>query len=185
MSSSWEWHVYFLQHGFLIAPTAGIYEFFISLWTFILEKRTKNLNSYFKSRTCMTYVGQNALTGTIHILRKYLKDRNRDVTDGWAILGRIEGANGQRWRAALRRITKGGFFSESGIHFFYLQISTKKYSKKLSWAWKLKFPPITANNVFKFKAQDSFLEYFFGRLQDLKNESHFLKKNTFKSVVFI
>ena len=34
----------------------------------------------------------------------------------------------------------------------------------------------SVNNVFKFQAQDSFLEYFFGRLGDLKNESHFLKK---------
>ena len=35
---------------------------------------------------------------------------------------------------------KGFFFSESAIGF---QISKKKYSKKLSWAWNLKFPPIT------------------------------------------
>ena len=32
---------------------------------------------------------------------------------------------------------------------------------------------------FKFQAQDSFLEYFFERLGDLKKESHFLKKGTF------
>ena len=32
---------------------------------------------------------------------------------------------------------------------------------------------------FKFQAQDSFLEYFFERLGDLKNKSHFLKKATF------
>ena len=30
---------------------------------------------------------------------------------------------------------------------------------------------------FKFQAQDSFLEYFFLRFGDLKNESHFLKKS--------
>ena len=29
---------------------------------------------------------------------------------------------------------------------------------------------------FKFQAQDSFLEYFFARLGDLQNKSHFLKK---------
>ena len=32
---------------------------------------------------------------------------------------------------------------------------------------------------FKFQVQDSFLEYFFWRFEDLKNESHFLKKATF------
>ena len=39
---------------------------------------------------------------------------------------------------------KGIFFSESAIHFLNLQTSRKKYSKKLSWTWNLKFPPITA-----------------------------------------
>ena len=34
---------------------------------------------------------------------------------------------------------------------------------------------------FKFQAQDSFLEYVFWG-GDLKNESHFLKKGTFKTV---
>ena len=33
---------------------------------------------------------------------------------------------------------------------------------------------------FKFQAQDSFLEYFFLRFGDLKNESRFLKKATFR-----
>ena len=32
---------------------------------------------------------------------------------------------------------------------------------------------------FKFQVQDSFLEYFFWRFENLKNESHFLKKATF------
>ena len=53
---------------------------------------------------------------------------------------------------------KGGFFSESPIHFLDLQISKKNYSKKLSWAWNLKFPPITVKNLFKYQAPDSFLE---------------------------
>ena len=39
--------------------------------------------------------------------------------------------------------SKGGFFSESAIRFSDLQISKKIYSKKLSWAWNLNFPPIT------------------------------------------
>ena len=33
---------------------------------------------------------------------------------------------------------------------------------------------------FKFRNQDSFLEYFFLRFGDLKNTSHFLKKKNFK-----
>ena len=40
--------------------------------------------------------------------------------------------------------TKGGFFSESAIRFFRSpNLKKKKYSKKLSWAWNLNFPPIT------------------------------------------
>ena len=43
---------------------------------FTVKKRTKKIHiSNHVVHTCMTYVGQNALTGTIHILRKYLKDR--------------------------------------------------------------------------------------------------------------
>ena len=34
-----------------------------------------------------------------------------------------------------------------------------KYSKSLAWTWN--FPPITVNNLFKFQAQDSHLEYLF------------------------
>ena len=34
-----------------------------------------------------------------------------------------------------------------------------KYSKSLSWAENLNFPPKTVNNLFKFSAQDSDLEY--------------------------
>ena len=46
------------------------------------------------------------------------------------------------------------------------QISQKNYCKKLSWAWNLKFPPITVNNLFKFQAQDNFFwNGFFGRLE--------------------
>ena len=76
-------------------------------------------------------------------------------------------------------IAKGAFFSESEIRFSNLPISQKNYSKKLSWAWNLKFPPISVSNLFKFQAQDSFLEYFFWEIWNLKNESHFLKKATF------
>ena len=56
---------------------------------------------------------------------------------------------------------------------FVFQISQSP--KKLSWAWNLKFPHISVNNIFKLQAQDNFL----GRLEDLKNKSHFLKKKTF------
>ena len=57
-------------------------------------------------------------------------------------------------------ITKGGFKSEEIGGFLLLQI---KYSKSLSWAKKLNFPPKTVNNLFKFSAQDSDLEYLFWR----------------------
>ena len=41
-------------------------------------------------------------------------------------------------------LAKGGFFSESALKFFQIFKSQKnKYSKKLSWAWNLYFPPIT------------------------------------------
>ena len=36
-----------------------------------------------------------------------------------------------------------------------------KYSKSLSWAENLNFPPKSVNNLFKFSAQDSDLEYLF------------------------
>ena len=68
---------------------------------------------------------------------------------------------------------KGVFFQK--VRFVF-QISQKNYSKKISWALNLKFPPISVNNLFKFQAHDSFWNNFFGRLRDLKNESHFLKK---------
>ena len=51
---------------------------------------------------------------------------------------------------------KGGFKSEDTGEFFHCQ---HKYSKSLSWAENLNFPPKTLNNLFKFSAQDSDLEY--------------------------
>ena len=72
---------------------------------------------------------------------------------------------------------KGGFFSESEIRFSNLPISQKNYSKKLSWAWNLNILFTNMGRYFKFQDQDSFFGIFiFGRLGDLKNESHFLKK---------
>ena len=56
--------------------------------------------------------------------------------------------------------SKGVFFSESVMRFSNLQ---NKYSKSLSWTWNLNFLPITVNNLFKFQAQDSDLEYSFWR----------------------
>ena len=55
-------------------------------------------------------------------------------------------------------MTKGGFKSEETREFFRCQ---NKYSKSLSWAENLNFPPKTVNNLFKFSAQDSDLEYLF------------------------
>ena len=58
-----------------------------------------------------------------------------------------------------------------------LHISKKKYSKSLSWTWNLNFPPITVNNLFKFQAQDSDLEYFlFWDLEVWKKHLSFWKK---------
>ena len=54
--------------------------------------------------------------------------------------------------------TKGCFKSEETRGFLPLQ---DKYSKSLSWAENLNFPPKTVNNLFKFSAQDSDLEYLF------------------------
>ena len=53
-------------------------------------------------------------------------------------------------------ITKGGFKSEDTWEFLHCQ---HKYSKSLSWAEILNFPPKTVKNLFKLSAQDSYLEY--------------------------
>jgi hypothetical protein len=55
---------------------------------------------------------------------------------------------------------KGGFKSEETGGFLLLQ---NQYSKSLSWAENLNFQPKTVNNLFKFSAQDSNLEYLFWR----------------------
>ena len=70
------------------------------------------------------------------------------------------------------------FFQKVRFVFQISQSPKKIIPTKLSWAWNLKFLPISVNNLFKFQAQDS----FFGRLGDLKNESHFLKKGTLSKV---
>ena len=52
---------------------------------------------------------------------------------------------------------KSVFFQKVRFGFLNLQISKKKYSKKLSWAWNSNFPPITLycywrkNLNFKFR----------------------------------
>ena len=53
---------------------------------------------------------------------------------------------------------KDDFNSEETGGFLHLQ---NKYSKSLSWAKNLNFPPKTVNNLFKFSAQDIDLEYVF------------------------
>ena len=55
---------------------------------------------------------------------------------------------------------KGGFKSEETGEFLHLQ---NKYSIPLSWAENLNFLPKTLNNLFKFSAQDTDLEYLFWR----------------------
>ena len=53
---------------------------------------------------------------------------------------------------------KGGFKSEDIVKILHCQ---HKYSKLLSWPENLNFLPKTVNNIFKFSAQDSDLEYLF------------------------
>ena len=48
--------------------------------------------------------------------------------------------------------------SQTRLEDFYF---SNKYSKSLSWAENLNFPPKSVNNLFKFFAQDSDLEYLF------------------------
>ena len=69
------------------------------------------------------------------------------------------------------------FFSESEIPFSNLPISQNNYSKKLYWSWNLNklFTDMGGN----FKLRIVFWNNVFGRLGDLKKESHFLKKGTF------
>ena len=52
----------------------------------------------------------------------------------------------------------------------------KNYSKILSWVWNLNKLFTDMGGNFKFQAQDFFWNIFFWRLEDLKNEYHFLKK---------
>ena len=56
--------------------------------------------------------------------------------------------NRVKFRSVLEKISlanrlKVAFFQKVWWNFFRAQISKKKYSKKLSWAWNLNFPPIT------------------------------------------
>ena len=53
-------------------------------------------------------------------------------------------------------VIKGGFKSEDTGKFLHCQ---HEYSKSLSWAENWNFLPKTVNNLFKFSAQDSDLEY--------------------------
>ena len=62
-----------------------------------------------------------------------------------------------------KKYAKGGFKSEDAGGFLLLQ---NKYSKSLSWAGNLNFPPKAVNNLFKFSAQDSDLEYLFWRCKN-------------------
>ena len=80
---------------------------------------------------------------------------------------------------------KGGFFfSESVIRFSNLQISKKKIFQKTILNLKFKFPAyitlLLLARKLDFKPRIVFWNMFFGRFGDLKNESHFLKKATFR-----
>ena len=69
----------------------------------------------------------------------------------------ISGQN-EQFRYVLLLTNIGGMISEDNGRFLLLQ---KKYSKSLYWAENLNFLPITVNNLFKFSAQDSNLEFLF------------------------
>ena len=51
---------------------------------------------------------------------------------------------------------KGGLKSEDTRDFLHCQ---DEYSKSLSWAENLNFPPKTINKLFKFSTQNSDLQY--------------------------
>ena len=66
---------------------------------------------------------------------------------------------------------KGSFYSEGAIRFSNLQ----KIFQISILSLKVEFVVSVIGWKFKFKFQDSDLEYFLG---DLKNTSHFLKKQS-------
>ena len=53
------------------------------------------------------------------------------------------------------------FFRKKGIVKEGFLLLQNKYSKSLSWAENLNFPPKSINILFKFSAEDSDLEYLF------------------------
>ena len=66
---------------------------------------------------------------------------------------------------SINKTSKGSFKSEDTGEFLHLQ---HKYSKSLSCAENLNFPPKTVNNLFKFSAQDSDLEYLCWRRKNFQ-----------------
>ena len=76
---------------------------------------------------------------------------------------------------------KTGLKSEDTEEFLHLQ---HKYSKSLSWAENLNFPPKTVNNLFKFSPQDSDLEYLCWRYKNSPVSSD-LFKATFSKMIQI
>ena len=72
---------------------------------------------------------------------------------------------------ALQKVAKGRFFFRKCNAFF-------KSPKKVSQIpWNLNKLLTVKGGKFKFKVQDSDLEYLFWRFGDLTNPSHFLKKS--------
>ena len=81
--------------------------------------------------------------------------------------------------------SKGGFKSEETGEVFRCQ---NKYSKSLSWAENLNFLPKTVNNLFKFSAQDSDLEYLFWQRKNSSVSSDLkqpLKVSYFKNAFLV
>ena len=63
------------------------------------------------------------------------------------------------------RLSKDGLMSEETGGFLHIQ---NEYSKSLSWAENLDFPPKIGNKLFKFSSQDSDLNIYLGNVKILQ-----------------
>ena len=79
----------------------------------------------------------------------------------------------------LRKIKVDFIYKVWFVFFKSPNLRKMKYSRFLSWAWNLNFPPITVNN--EFQAQDSNSEHFsFWNWEIWKRNHTFWKKVTFR-----
>ena len=86
----------------------------------------------------------------------------------------------------IKYVLKVAFFQKVWWNFFRSpNLKKKKYSKKLSWAWNLNNSKVLLAGNLNFKLRIVFWNIYFLRFGDLKNESHFLKKNTFRTQLIV